>query len=269
MPPFISLTYALFVLFVFGAVVGSFLNVCIVRLPKGESLVSPPSHCPHCKTPIPFYDNIPLISYVWLVGRCRFCPARISPRYFVVELLMALLAAALWLRFGFGIVLVVGFVFVAALVVISFIDLDVRIVPDIISLPGIGAGLIVSIVNSQWSAVQSSLLPSPLSSFLGILFGGGILLFVAWGYQFLTGKEGMGGGDVKLLAMIGAFLGWPSVPVTLFLASLSGSAVGIALMASRGVNMKYALPFAPFLCLGAVLHLFFGKQIIAFYFQLN
>ncbi|MBI2360369.1 MAG: prepilin peptidase [Deltaproteobacteria bacterium] len=264
-----SWAYVVFAVFVFGAVVGSFLNVCIVRLPKGDSVVSPSSYCPNCKTPIPFYDNIPLLSYVRLLGRCRFCRVRISPRYFVVELLMASLAAAMWLRFGFGTAFFVGFVFVAALVVISFIDLEIRIVPDVISLPGIGAGIAVSIVNSQWSMVQSSLLPTPLSSFLGILFGGGILLLVAWGYQFLTGKEGMGGGDVKLLAMIGAFLGWPSVPVTLFLASVSGSAVGIALMAAKGVNIKHALPFAPFLCLGAVLHLFFGNEIITFYFLLN
>lgn len=256
------------VVFILGAIVGSFLNVCIVRLPKGDSIVSPPSHCPGCKTPIPFYDNIPLLSYLLLAGRCRFCRARISPRYFVVELLMAALAVALWLRFGLGVAFFIGFVFVAALLVISFIDLDARIVPDVISLPGIGLGFLVSFVIGWWSMDPLAIIPSPLSSFLGILFGGGILLVVAWGYQFLTGKEGMGGGDVKLLAMVGAFLGWPSVPVTLFLASVSGSLVGLGLMAARGVNSKYALPFAPFLCLGAVFHLFFGKEIIAAYFRL-
>jgi len=261
--------YFLFAVFVFGAVVGSFLNVCIVRLPKGESLISPPSHCPHCEASIPFYDNIPLISYLVLTGCCRFCREKISPRYFVVELLMALFAVALWLRFGFGITFLVAFIFVAALIVVSFIDLDVRIVPDVISLPGIGVGLLISAVIGLWSVAPPPAIPNPLSSLFGILLGGGILLLVAWGYQFLTGREGMGGGDVKLLAMIGAFLGWPAVPVTLFFASLAGSLVGLVLIAKKGVGVKYALPFAPFLCMGAIFHLFFGEEIIAFYLLLD
>lgn len=251
--------------FIFGAIVGSFLNVCIVRLPQGKSLVSPRSHCPGCRTPIPFYDNIPLISYFHLKGRCRFCRSVISPRYFVVELATALIAVALLSRFGLGLAFFVNFIFVAALIVITFIDLDVRVVPDVISLPGIGLGLLSSIVNWQLLLDHLSVLPSPISSLLGIVFGGGFLLLVAWSYQFFTGIEGMGGGDVKLLAMIGAFLGWPSVPVTLFFASLIGSIVGLALMVKKGVDGKYALPFAPFLCLGALFHLFFGKELIQFY----
>ncbi|MFQ5902196.1 MAG: prepilin peptidase [Candidatus Binatia bacterium] len=253
------------IVFIFGAGVGSFLNVCIVRLPKHESIVSPPSHCPACKTPIPFYDNIPLISYLYLKGRCRFCSEIISPRYFVVELLMASLAVALLQHFGLELAFFVNFVFIAALMVITFIDLDVRIVPDVISLPGIGLGFLASIVNRQWSIDHLSTLPSPVSSLLGIVIGGGSLLLVAWIYQLFTGREGMGGGDVKLLAMIGAFLGWPSVPVTLFLGSLAGSIVGLAFMAIKGFDSKYALPFAPFLCLGALFHLFFGKALIAIY----
>jgi leader peptidase (prepilin peptidase) / N-methyltransferase len=267
MAPLVSTAYVLFVVFVFGAIVGSFLNVCIVRLPKGESLVSPPSHCPHCKTPIPFYDNIPLLSYLALLGRCRFCRADISFRYFIVELLMACFAVALGLRFGFGIVFFVGFLFIAALLVISFVDLDVRIVPDVISVPGIVLGPAISFAIGWWSLDRISVIPTPVDSFLGILLGGGILLLVAWAYHLLTGKEGMGGGDIKLLAMIGAFLGWPSVPTTLFLASFGGSLIGIVLMSVKGVDAKYALPFAPFLCLGAVFHLFFGQQLIAFYLR--
>ena len=251
--------------FIFGAVVGSFLNVCVARLPKEESIVSPPSHCPLCKTPIAFYDNIPLISYLHLRGRCRSCREKISPRYFVVEFLMAVLAVLLFSRFGLGLAFFVNFVLVAALIVITFIDLDVRIVPDVISLPGIAVGLVVSIVNSQWLMVQSLLLPTPLSSALGILLGGGVLLLVAWSYQFFTGIEGMGGGDIKLLAMIGAFLGWPSIPVALFFASLIGSIVGLAFMLKKGVDSKYALPFAPFLCFGALVYLFFGELLIALY----
>jgi len=252
-------------IFVFGAVVGSFLNVCIVRLPKGESLVSPPSHCPGCKKPIPFYDNIPLISYLYLLGRCRFCGEAISPRYFVVELLTGIFAVALLSRFGLGFVFLVNFIFVAALIVIAFIDLDVRIVPDVISLPGIGLGFLSSIAQRLWPLDSLLILPSPASSLVGIILGGGSLLLVAWIYHLFTGIEGMGGGDVKLLAMIGAFLGWPSVPVTLLIASLAGSAVGAIFMLKKGVDSKYALPFAPFLCVGAVIHLFFGNVLIALY----
>ncbi len=251
--------------FVFGAIVGSFLNVCIVRLPKDESIVNPPSHCPACKTRVPFYDNIPLLSYINLQGKCRFCDAKISARYFVVELLMAVLSVALLQRFGLGLAFFMSFVFVAALIVISFIDLDVRIVPDVISLPGIGLGLLVAIVNYFLLTDSSPILPSAVSSLLGIVVGGGFLLLVAWVYESLTGVEGMGGGDVKLLAMIGAFLGWPSIPVTLFLGSLAGSVVGLSFMAFKGFDRRYALPFAPFLCIGALFHIFFGQELIQFY----
>jgi len=252
--------------FVFGAVVGSFLNVCIARLPNDESIVSPPSHCPECQASIPFYDNIPLLSYINLGGRCRFCRVSISPRYFFVELLTAALAVVLFNRFGFSFAFFVYFIFVAALIVITFIDLDVRIVPDVISLPGIGLGLLASVASWLFSLDRLLVLPSPLSSLIGILVGGGFLLLVAWAYEFFTGVEGMGGGDVKLLAMIGAFLGWPSIPVTLFSASLAGSVVGLGFMLAKGVGGKYALPFAPFLCLGALFHLFFGSQLARFYF---
>jgi len=263
-PPFlIALT-----VFIFGSVVGSFLNVCIARLPKGESVVSPPSHCPLCNTPIHFYDNVPLLSYVWLRGRCRFCRERISPRYFIVELLMAFFSVLLLGRFGLGFTFFVNFVLVAALIIITFVDLDVRIVPDVISIPGIGLGLLASLIQYQWSIDRLSNLPSPISSLVGILVGGGSLLLVAWAYQLFTGVEGMGGGDVKLLAMIGAFLGWPSVPVALFFASLTGSVVGLIFMFWKGVGSKYALPFAPFLCLGAAVYLFLGDLLVAFYLPL-
>jgi len=186
-----------------------------------------------------------------------------------VELLMAVFSVALINRFGLGLAFFVSFIFVAALIVITFIDLEVRIVPDVISLPGIGLGLLFSIVRHQWPIDPIPVPPSPVSSFLGIVLGGGSLLLLAWAYQFFTGVEGMGGGDVKLLAMIGAFLGWPSVPVTLFFASLGGSVVGVALMLKRGVDGKHALPFAPFLCLGAALYLFFGEELIRFYLPLG
>lgn len=253
------------ILFIFGAIVGSFLNVCIVRIPHGDSIVQPPSHCPGCKNVIRFYDNIPLISYFILLGRCRHCGERISPRYLAVELLMASLVVALYYQFGLSLALVAAVIFVAALIVISFIDLEVRIVPDVISLPGIVVGLLLSVIGRYLIHDPWELVPSPLSALLGVLIGGGFLLALAWAYEAFTGVEGMGGGDIKLLAMIGAFLGWPSIPVTLFLASLGGSVIGITAMLIKGVGRKYALPFAPFLCLGALLYLFFGRGIIDFY----
>jgi leader peptidase (prepilin peptidase) / N-methyltransferase len=259
-----QLSFSLF-FFVFGAVIGSFLNVCIVRIPHGTSVIQPSSHCPTCKNAIRFYDNVQLISYFFLLGRCRSCGARISPRYVVVELLMALLAVALYREFGLGLAFIAAFVFVASLIVISFIDLEVRIVPDVISLPGIVVGLLFSVIGRYLIQDPSELIPSPLSALIGILLGGGFLLALAWAYEAFTGVEGMGGGDIKLLAMIGAFLGWPSIPVTLFLSSLGGSVIGLTAMMIKGVGRKYALPFAPFLCLGALLYVFFGRQLIDFY----
>ena len=255
--------------FTFGALVGSFLNVCILRIPNNDSIVSPPSHCLSCKMAISFYDNVPLISYLILRGRCRACGERISPRYFVVELLTALLALALFDRFGFGFSFFASFVLVAALIVISFIDLDVRIVPDVISLPGIIVGLALSVAGYFLVSGESPIVPSPVSSVLGILAGGGFLLATAWIYEKVTGVEGMGGGDIKLLAMIGAFLGWPSIPITLFFASLVGSVVGIACMVATGAGRRLALPFAPFLCSGALLFIFFGEDLIQFYVSPN
>jgi leader peptidase (prepilin peptidase)/N-methyltransferase len=255
--------------FLFGAVVGSFLNVCIGRIPKEESIVRPPSRCPNCRKPIAFYDNIPLISYVLLRARCRSCSERISPRYFIVELLMGLSAVALYYRFGLSYEFFVGFVFVAALIVISFIDLDVRIVPDVISLPGIVLGLTLSVVGYFTIGSTSNIVPSPVSSLIGIITGGGFLLATAWIYEKITGVEGMGGGDIKLLAMIGAFLGWQSIPLTLFFASLVGSVVGIACMLATGAGRRLALPFAPFLCSGALLFIFFGEELIQFYMLPN
>ena len=158
-----------------------------------------------------------------------------------------------------------SFVFAAALIVISFIDLDVRIVPDVISLPGIIIGLVFSVIGYFVFADSFEILPTPLSSLIGVLVGGGFLLATAWAYEKFTGVDGMGGGDIKLLAMIGAFLGWPSVPVTLFVASILGSVIGIGLMVATGAGRRLALPFAPFLCSGALAYLFYGSQLIGLY----
>ena len=243
--------------FAFGTIIGSFLNVCIVRLPEGRSIVHPPSHCPACHAPVAWYDNVPIASYLMLGGRCRSCRVRISPAYVVVELLTGALAVALWERLGPSAAFAGYFAFAAALVTITFIDLDHRIIPDVISLPGIAVGLAFSLVSP---------LVTPLDALLGALGGGGVLLGVATAYQAIRGQEGMGGGDIKLLAMIGAFLGWQSVFVTLMVASVAGSLIGIALMIYQRADAKLAIPFGPFLACGALVHLFFGDRILAFYF---
>lgn len=246
--------------FIFGAVVGSFLNVCICRLPKHESLAFPASHCPQCGFVIPFYDNIPIVSYLLLKGRCRSCKVRISPRYPLVELVNGLLTLLLFVKFGPTLTFGILFLFCSALVVITFIDLEHQIIPDVISLPGIVAGLAASFFL-PWLGWQSSL--------IGILAGGGSLLLVAYGYQLITGKEGMGGGDIKLLAMMGAFLGWRAVPFIIFAGSLLGSVIGISLMLLQRKDSKLAIPFGPFLAFGAVLYIFYGREIISWYFSLG
>jgi leader peptidase (prepilin peptidase)/N-methyltransferase len=243
--------------FAFGVIIGSFLNVCIVRLPEARSIVRPPSHCPVCRRDIAWYDNVPLVSYLLLRGRCRTCGTRISPLYPIVELLTGALAVARWLRLGPTLAFTGYFAFAAALVTITFIDLDHRIIPDVISLPGIVVGLIVSLVSP---------LVTPLDAVLGALAGGGVLLAIALGYQAIRGQEGMGGGDIKLLAMIGAFLGWRSVFVTLMVASLIGSLIGVGIMLYQRADTKLAIPFGPFLAGGALVSLFFGDRILAFYF---
>jgi leader peptidase (prepilin peptidase)/N-methyltransferase len=245
---------------VFGTFIGSFLNVCICRLPRGESIVTPRSHCPHCQKMIGWYDNIPILSYVVLRGKCRGCKAPISLQYPLVEAVTGLFSLLLMLRFGPSLDYLFYFAFVAALIVITVIDLYHQIIPDVISLPGIGVGLLGSL-----------LLPDLvfLNSLIGMFLGGGSLFLVATGYQWLFKREGMGGGDVKLLAMIGAFLGWRAVILTILLSSLIGSVTGILIILLKGKDFKYAIPYGPFLSLGAVFCLFYGEAIIRWYFSLN
>ncbi|SNB46204.1 A24 family peptidase [Geobacter sp. DSM 9736] len=253
--------------FLFGAAVGSFLNVCIWRLPRGESVVFPPSHCPACGTSIRWHDNIPLIGYLLLRGRCRSCGGRISLQYPLVELLNGLLTLFLFLKFGPSLTFLVLSLLLWALVAITFIDLEHQIIPDVISLPGIIAGFAASF------AILDPLHPSQtvgwLNSLIGIVAGGGSLLLVATAYHFLTKKEGMGGGDIKLLAMMGAFLGWRAVPFILFTSSLLGSIIGIALMVTNKKDSKLAIPFGPFLSMAAVIYIFWGRQLITWYLSLG
>lgn len=245
---------------VIGALVGSFLNVVIYRLPRGESVVTPRSHCPHCATPIRPIDNVPIVSWLWLRGRCRRCREPISARYPLVELVSAVLAAGLAVRLGPGIAAVAAFYFAASLLALTYIDLDVQLLPDRLTLPGIAVGLLVAFV-----APPGDRLVAPQAAIVGTLLGGGMLWLVAWAYHAITGREGMGGGDVKLLAMIGAFLGWQGVLLTLLLASFIGSAIGIALMIQKRADSKLAIPFGPFLAMGALVALFWGPQIVRWY----
>ena len=248
-----------FAVFVFGSLVGSFLNVCIHRIPSGESVAFPASHCPHCHAPIKPYDNIPIVSYLVLRGRCRQCATGISIRYPLVEMLGGIAAVGALCAFGLTAKALLIFAFLAALIVITFIDLDHQIIPDAISIPGIFVGFAAALLFGH---------PSWLSSLAGIALGGGLLWGVAAGYEWLTGREGMGGGDIKLLAMIGAFLGWRAIPVTLLLASLLGTVIGLSLMAARGRDTKMAIPFGPFLAAAAICALFWGEPLIAWYLNL-
>ncbi len=243
--------YFLVATFILGSIIGSFLNVCIYRIPAEISIVSPRSRCPHCETPIKWYHNIPILSWVLLKGKCAYCSADVPVRYLLVEALTGTLFALFFYRFAFHTVTPVVLLLVATLVVITFIDLDHQIIPDVISLPGIPIGFLCSFFV-PWVSWQESL--------LGIVIGGGSLLTIALGYEFLTKKEGMGFGDVKLLAMLGAFLGWTAIFPIIFIGSLLGTMVGVPLMLIKKADSKLAVPFGPFLSAGALIHIFFIQR---------
>jgi leader peptidase (prepilin peptidase)/N-methyltransferase len=266
--------------FLFGLVVGSFLNVVIHRLPLGESVVSPRSRCPRCGTPISPADNVPVLSWLLLRGRCRSCAEPIAVRYPLVELANGLLWAALALRFGFGLPLFVWAVFCSALLVITLIDLDHTIIPDAITLPGMVIGLGVSFgMPSRQSALAELLhhalrldrLPGALGSvtfwdsLLALLIGGGFFYAVAEISFVLLKREGMGGGDIKLTAMLGAFLGLRDLSLAIFASLVTGSLVGIALMALGRKTRKDVIPFGPFLALGGIMAVFWGERLVDWY----
>ncbi len=246
-------------LFFIGACIGSFLNVCIFRLPEGKSVVSPPSACPSCGHRIRWWENIPVLSFILLRQKCSNCGSRISLQYPAIEAINGIFYVLLWLKFGTTPSTLVYCIFFSALLVITVIDLRHYIIPDVISLPGIAAGFAASflIPGMTW-----------LDSIMGIVLGGGILFAVAWGYYLLTGREGMGGGDIKLLAMIGAFLGWKAVPAIIFFSALVGSIVGVGTMVMNKKDRHHALPYGPFLAGAAIFYLFYGREIIQWYLRL-
>jgi leader peptidase (prepilin peptidase) / N-methyltransferase len=248
-------TFALAMMIVIGLCVGSFLNVCIYRLPRGGSLVRPRSRCPGCESDLRWYDNIPVVSYVILLGRCRRCRSRINPRYPIVELLTAAVFVLHYLVFGPTALLAVRVAFACAMIVLFAIDLEHQILPNAITLPGLAAGLVLSLAFP----------PGVFDAVLGALVGGGVLWLIGEAYFRYTGQEGMGGGDVKMLAMIGAFLGWKLVLVTLVLSSFAGSLIGVLLLVLRRGGLKQALPYGTFLALGALFASLYGEAVVEWY----
>ena len=241
-----------------GLAVGSFLNVCIHRLPRGESLALPPSRCPACEYRLRWFDNIPVVSYALLAGRCRKCRTPISIRYPLVELATMALFVIHGEVFGWSALLVPRLLFVCAMVVLFAIDLEHHLLPNVITLPAIAIGLISSAV----------LPPGIVDALIGVVIGGGVLWLIGEAYFRYSGHEGMGGGDVKMLAMIGAFLGWKLVLVTLVLSSVTGSLIGLFVIVIKRGGMKYALPYGTFLALGALVASLAGDQIVNWYVSL-
>lgn len=240
---------------VLGLAVGSFLNVCIYRIPLEQSLASPPSRCPNCGRSLRWFDNIPVISWLMLGGKCRNCRTKISVQYPVVELTTAVLfLVVVWLTPP-GPVLAARLIFVCLLVVLFGIDLEHQLLPNVLTLPGIAIGLLFSLVGP----------PGWQSAVIGVLVGGGVLYAIAATYYLVRREEGLGMGDVKMLAMIGAFLGWQAVLVTLVLSSFTGALVGIGLMAFQRGDMKLALPFGTFLALGALAAMLVGEPLVVWY----
>jgi leader peptidase (prepilin peptidase)/N-methyltransferase len=259
--------------FIFGSIVGSFLNVCIYRLPLGKSIVTPGSFCPQCGHSILSHDNIPFFSYIFLKGKCRFCKKRIPLRYFIVELITALMFLILYNRYGLGFDLFFYIVFVCGLIIATFVDIQHRIIPDEISLGGMAVGFLLAVIEGFKPKPMTYNVMIPLESLLGILIGGGVIYLTGVLFDLVYFKllkrppiqgetESMGGGDVKLLAMIGAFLGWQKALLTFFLAPFFGAIIGIV---NLMVKKDHTIPYGPFLALAAIISLFWFNRIISLF----
>ena len=243
---------------IFGAVVGSFLNVCIYRLPLGRSIVWPGSACPHCGRELSWFENVPILGYVVLRGRCRTCHAAIGIQYPIVEALTAAMFGVAWWYYGPSALLVSRLVLGCALIALFAIDLEHHLLPNAITLPGIAVGFLFSLVTE----------PGWMASLIGIAVGGGVLFAIAEAYYRIRHEEGLGMGDVKMLAMVGAFIGWQLTLLTLMMASFSGTIIGVFLIISKRGGMKYALPFGTFLALGAAVAATVGSSILDWYLGL-
>ncbi|MBC7691109.1 MAG: prepilin peptidase [Methylotenera sp.] len=239
----------------FGLVVGSFLNVVVGRLPEKKSIIKPPSHCPKCLTPIKWYDNVPVLGWLWLGGKCRSCKTPISVRYAVIELLTALLFLTAKLKFGWEPMLIIrDWPWISLLIAITFIDLEHRIIPDELSLGGLCLGLLTAHWVPGLGLIQSM---------AGAAIGFGVFYGIAWFYQWRTGSSGLGGGDIKLLAMLGAFLGPFGVLATILISSLAGSVIGIAwaMITRQKSVMKVSIPYGPFLVIGGLYYYLLGDGL--------
>lgn len=243
-------------IFILGLIVGSFINVCIYRIPRNESIIYPASHCTKCRNNISPKDNIPLLSYILLKGRCRNCKSKIAIQYPVVEFLTGLIYLIIYLTYGLSFQASIYLILSSALIIIAFIDLNEQIVPDVISLPGIVIGFIISFLVPYISFINSA---------LGVFVGGGIILIIGLAGSVIFKKEAMGGGDVKLAAMIGAFLGWRYIIISLFLGFFLGALAGIILILSKIKSRDDVVPFGPFIVLGSFITLLWGEQIISWY----
>jgi leader peptidase (prepilin peptidase)/N-methyltransferase len=248
--------------FILGAVAGSFLNVCIHRLPRRESVIAPGSRCTSCVKPIPWHDNIPVLSYILLKGKCRFCGTRISLRYPIVELLSALVAGALYLTFGPTPAFFAYAVMAGCLIVATFVDLAIQEIPDEVSVGGFAAGLVIMAIFPQVSGAGSHM-DGFLYSLAGAATGAGSIYMMGFFGELVFKKEAMGGGDVKLMAMIGSFIGWKLALFTFFVAPLFGAVVGIALKIKDG---REIIPYGPYLSLAAAIAVFWGKRVLGLLF---
>jgi len=257
--PLVSQPVAMIFSALFGLCVGSFLNVVVARLPSGRSIVHPGSACPGCGAAIRWHDNLPVLSYLLLRGRCRDCRTQISWRYPSVELACGILFAGAYLRFGWDVQLAGALILLSGLVAITGIDADHQIIPDVLSLPGIGIGLLLSLIPGGlgWK-----------SSMLGALVGGGVFVIIIVSSALVLGQPGMGVGDVKLGALLGAFLGWKLVLLSILLSVLIGGPLAAVLLATGRKGRKDPLPFGPFLAVGGAISLFWGDAVLACYFGL-
>jgi len=272
----LSTFYGVFA-FLFGLIIGSFLNVCIIRIPSGKSIVTPASACPKCGVPIRPYDNIPVLSYVFLGGKCRACKARISPMYPAVELLTGLMFLACYYTFGLTLEALKWTVLCAILIVLVFTDLRDRLLPDVVNYTGLGLALLLSLFTkpidgtAYWISNRIFAFPPPapvlslVDAVFGAAAGGGALWLVAEVYFRARKREGMGMGDVKMMLMAGAFLGLKRIALTIFAGSLLGSILGIAFILARRKDSTYELPFGTFLGVAAMLVVFFGTPVINWY----
>ena len=262
---------------ILGLIIGSFLNVCIARIPCQESIVFPNSHCPHCGNPIKAYDNIPLLSYLLLLGKCRSCGQRISWQYPAVEALTALTFWVTFVLLGFNLKAIILLVFFSSIIILIFIDLNHRILPDVITLPGVLFGLLFSlltpvqdstaefILSSLGLATSNAIFISFINSFLGVLICGGFLWLVAEIFFRVRKMEGLGFGDIKLMGMVGAFLGMKLALLTIMLGSMMGAVIGLLFIKLAGKDARYELPFGSFLGIAAIISALWGHRLISDY----